>query len=554
MTRHDPITRVVQALAALVACLPGISAFIAWRDGWVPVSDWSVPVILAWDTFDGHARAIGQWTSLSRVVGHDLYQPGPLQFWILAVPERLFAPSPVGALIGSALVATAAIVVLLVVAWRRGGVPMLAATTVVAALLLHGLGPELLRDPYNPAIAVLCFIGYLAAAWAVVDDDRWFLPVAVAFGSVSAQTHITLLGPLTTVGVVMVAALVRSLRSRGEGARWSRVLPTTVVVALLCWSGPLYDQFFGSGNFFRLIGDGSSTHSPAAGIGSGLRRLVDQLAIGPAWLSRAFVSGMDHQHAIPVWSVISAAFIGSIVVAGTARAILRGKRAHAALGIVALVAAAGAVFSSSRLPIAGYASQASTNRFFWWPIGALLWLMAGLTVAEVVTDLLRASGHLPRRDLANRMLVSVSALVVVLAGAVVIANANPSHDPASSSFGEVQAFTEAARPLCRTAPGPIALDGDYVANASAVGGLAAMLSLSGCEVHLANEQYFGAWRAIDGSEPVSLYISGLAQPKPGYRRIATYDGTRPPARYRTFTNVGVFMARRVVHLDVKINP
>ena len=110
----------MQVLAGLVACLPGASAIVAWRDGWVPVSDWAVPVVFAWDTFSAHPRVIGQWTSLSRFVNKDLFQPGPLQFWLLAIPERLFAPSPAGALVGSAFVSTAAVVVLFVVAWRRG--------------------------------------------------------------------------------------------------------------------------------------------------------------------------------------------------------------------------------------------------------------------------------------------------------------------------------------------------------------------------------------------------------------------------------------------------
>ena len=75
--------------AAVVASLPGVATFRAWRGGWVPTSDWSVVVSLSWDTFSKYPRVIGQWTSLSQYAHKDLFQLGPLQFWFLAIPEHL---------------------------------------------------------------------------------------------------------------------------------------------------------------------------------------------------------------------------------------------------------------------------------------------------------------------------------------------------------------------------------------------------------------------------------------------------------------------------------
>jgi hypothetical protein len=544
----------VVALAVFVTCLPGASAIIAWRAGWVPVSDWAVPVVFGWDTFGAHPRVIGQWTSLSRFVSKDLYQPGPLQFWLLAIPERIFAPSPAGALVGSALVSTGAVLVLFIVAWRRGGTRMLAATTLVAALLLHGLGAEVLRDPYNPSIAAVCFIAYLAAAWAVVDDDRWFWPVAIAFGSVSAQTHVTYLVPLSTIGLVMVIATVRNVRAKGPGARWWKVGLTSSVVTLACWSGPLLNQFFGSGNLFALVGAGFDNSSHPAGYASGVRRLLDQLMIPPNWLTKAFVDLPAHRHPMTPWPMISAIVVGVFLIWSIWRAFRHRDSVISSAGVVSVAAAIGAMYSAARLPIEGHASQASTNRFFWWPIGAMFWLVIGWTLIGLVAGRVRRRRWAPPSAVADPALVAVAVVVVVISGALVVMHGSPKEDPASSSYGEVAAFTEAATPICKRASGPVAVDGDLIARAATVGGLTAMLSFAGCEVHTSDGRYYGFWRVIDDTEPVTMYISSLPKPKEGYRRVATYDGTDPPAKYRDFTKVGLFMRRRVVHLDVLMRP
>ena len=119
----------------------------------------------------------------------------------------------------------------------------------------------------------MCFIGYLAAAWGVLDDDRWFWPVAIVFGSVSAQTHVTYLVPLSTVGVAMVVATVnRRASTAGRGGPGDGCDVARGHACLLV--GPLADQFFGSGNLFALGARGSNTSRPA-GWASGVRRLID---------------------------------------------------------------------------------------------------------------------------------------------------------------------------------------------------------------------------------------------------------------------------------------
>jgi hypothetical protein len=184
----------------------------------------------------------------------------------------------------------------------------------------------------------------------------------------------------------------------------------------------------------------------------------------------------------------------------------------------------------------------------------MFWLVIGWTLIGLLAGRVRRRRWAPPSAVADRALVAVAVVVVVISGALVVMHGSPKEDPASSSYGEVTAFTKAATPICKRASGPVAVDGDLIARAATVGGLTAMLSFAGCEVHTSDGRYYGFWRVIDDTEPVTMYISSLPKPKEGYRRVATYDGTDPPAKYRDFTKVGLFMRRRVVHLDVLMRP
>ena len=199
-----------------------------------------------------------------------------------------------------------------------------------------------------------------------------------------------------------------------------KILATSVVTTLACWSGPLANQFWGSGNLFAVIGAGNSGVHPV-GLKSALHRLVDQLAIPPRWTSQVYPKQwLSLQEALSqnpppaVWALISATVVGIVFLVGLLTAWRRRDRTRLMLGLVVVAAVVGATASSARLPDQQLALLASTNRFFWWPVGAFIWLFVLLTVADGIAWLVRRGGRAPSPHAPLALLGASAALVVVL--------------------------------------------------------------------------------------------------------------------------------------------
>ncbi len=380
------------------------------------------------------------------------------------------------------------------------------------------------------------------------------------FGSVSAQTHLTYLIPLGTVGLLVVVMLVvrRTRRAQRTSPLRSRsstlkILAASLATTFACWVGPFANQFWGSGNLFAVIGAGNSGIHPV-GLKSALHRLVDQLAIPPGWMTHAYPRqspsvqiALSRNPPPTVWALISAAVVGIVFIAGLVTAWRRRHHTRLMLGMVTAAAVVGAVASSARLPDEPIALLASTNRFFWWPIGAFIWLFVLLTVADGVAWLARRRGHVPspRSSLA---VLGASSVIVVVVSILLVSRASPAYDQGSLSFGEIHRFAEAAKKACARGDGVVSVSGDIPARSSAVGGLTAMLLLNGCDVHTLNVLYYGYPRAITGDEPVAFYISGDPQPPPGFHLIATFDPDHPPAGYKGYNELGFLSVRRITYL------
>ena len=89
----------------------------------------------------------------------------------------------------------------------------------------------------------------MCTVWAVIDDDVVLLPLAVAVGSFCMQTH---LGYLFLVPILLAFALVVVvLRRRAGGPGRFRdlraPLRNSLIVGLVLWAQPLWEQFFGGG-------------------------------------------------------------------------------------------------------------------------------------------------------------------------------------------------------------------------------------------------------------------------------------------------------------------
>ena len=162
---------------------------------------------------------------------------GPAPFVALAPVYWLTGGDGLGLGLGALAVNAASVVGIAVLAWRRGGATLAVWALVLVALLLRLLGPELLRDPWNPHLAILPLALLVLLAWSVACGSRWSLPVAVAVGSAVVQTHLGF-GPV--VGVLLVGSCLLLLTRRRRGLL--RPLLVTAAVLAVLWAPAVLEE------------------------------------------------------------------------------------------------------------------------------------------------------------------------------------------------------------------------------------------------------------------------------------------------------------------------
>ena len=258
---------------------------------------------------------------------------GPALFYVSAIPYRLTGGSSVGLYLGALAVNAASIAGMALIARRRAGLPLMLITLLASTVLLGGLGPELVRDPWNPYITVLPYGLLIFLAWAMACGERWALPVGAVVATFLAQTHIgyvVLALPLLAWGAVWLGATEvtrrRSARApasdtavagsvdpdtgvrvpgdpdtaaseavgdsgRGDavrrpGAGLLRTVTVTVGVLVLLWLPPVIEQTTGDfGNLGKALFYFRHSDEPSQSLSGTMRILSEQFALPPAWVT-----------------------------------------------------------------------------------------------------------------------------------------------------------------------------------------------------------------------------------------------------------------------------
>src|SRR5918998_6721797 len=126
-TRTQPRDRSLVLLAGLAAALPVVVAVIdALQDRWVPLADNGVIVLRSWDVLTDQSPLVGQFSTAKEEAVGDVYSPGPLLYWLLAIPVRLLGPDGVPLTMG--LVNVASILGVVALARRRAGTAFMLVT------------------------------------------------------------------------------------------------------------------------------------------------------------------------------------------------------------------------------------------------------------------------------------------------------------------------------------------------------------------------------------------------------------------------------------------
>ncbi|MGE5133261.1 MAG: hypothetical protein ACM32E_10180 [Gemmatimonadota bacterium] len=434
-----------RAATHLATWLPFLyGAVSAVRHGWRPISDNAGIAIRAWDVLTSYGPVLGQPSRLARGV----YDPGPLQYWLLTVPAHIDARTGVlwGAALWCMLVASLTIEAARSAAGAAGG--LLAGAAVLSATLWI---PGITRQPlWNPWFGLMFFMAALAAGWAVMAGRRGWWPVLMVTASVAAQAH--LMYAIASGGLVLLALIVGltdTFRHRA-GSVWAdfQWVAYGIAAGLVCWSAPLVQQFTGkSGNLGNLLSNPGGT-GQTGGTTFGLKALAASVQPPPLWWTSfpkiKTIAMADHRSA----AVGVAALVIMAVVLVAAIWPLR-SRLTAAVAAVSLLISVAAMYTYAAVPAASIAQWSYTFNSVTYllapllPLGVLAWitLIAGVVMvvrrvrrpaaaaaaapagggaaqgataaAQRAAGLLRAPWALPACALASVGVIMITSLMVI---------------------------------------------------------------------------------------------------------------------------------------------
>ena len=348
---------------ALGAVLVVVLAVRVLTWDWLAVGDYGTIRLHTLDVGTSHTPLVGVYSRWG------WNHPGPLLFYALAPFLRLTGGDGHGLLLGALAVNTSAVVATLVVA-ARAGRRVLALTGLVLALLVLGLDPAGLIDPWNPYMLILPLFAAAIGAWRTVMGDRVAAVVLIVAGSFAVQSHV-LAGPpvavLLGVGVVGLAWRCWRGPARGHDVRTAVI---AVGVGVVCWIPPIIEQLTHSpGNLRQIIDFALHGDETPVGWAVGARVVGRALSLPPTWIT----GGLSGDTRPIPW-----ALFGLLVATGWAWR--RRWTSELVLCVTTWLLVLAAFVGSSRVTGVAY-----PYLFRWvWVVGALAWMaIAAVALAEL---------------------------------------------------------------------------------------------------------------------------------------------------------------------------
>ena len=504
---EQPARRTAWVTAGALA-VPLLVLFVrVARSSWLSFLDWASIELRTRDVGTVHTPLVGPFSR------YGWNHPGPLLFYVLALPYRIFGAQGRGILAGAFLVNAAALACIAIVLWRRGRAVGLALGLAIVLLLVRALGASLLVNPWNPYVIVLPLLAVVCLSWAAADGDVWALPAAIGVGSFAVQSHVG-----TTLAVfapIAVAVVVLLLDARHHGfARLKGVSLGALAVVITCWSAPLVQQFQGGGgNLGDLLRFWTHSHPNTTGWSTGARIVLQQLSIPAPWFTshervNAFSGGVDAHWHVPVALIL---LIGAAALAARRR-----DRQSFILDTLALAVVLAAFFSAARIVDAPYDYIVR----WMWIVGAIAWL-------AIIWTVWRALPHDSWDRAATRLGAAVSAVLLVW---LVVAAVHADF-PVQSYERSLVRIAPAARRALRVLPGPVLVENPRDFHSAEVApGLLLVAIHAGVDARLPERQanVVGTAHTISAASARSVVIVAVDDAIDAYRNTPTY---RSIARY-----------------------
>jgi hypothetical protein len=288
-----PFAFVARLLALLAPAVPlATTAGFEIGRGWRPTSDDAAIAWRAYDVFSSHAPLLGAYNDATVSAAHPIFDLGPLQYYLLAVPDRI---DPVhGILWGSVLLAAMFAGLSVEAAWRAGGLFAGVAVSAGYVVLAATQTGVVLNLPWNPNFGVYAFSATLVLAAVTASGRTGWWPLAVFTGCVALECHL-IYGAAAGAGVVVsifLGLLARRRRSHASVADASAAEPA-----------PPAQPAGATGGAGRAAGAGAAVWRPslvslAAGVVVGVLSLlptaIEQLADHPGNVT-ALLRNLAHQ-------------------------------------------------------------------------------------------------------------------------------------------------------------------------------------------------------------------------------------------------------------------
>lgn len=363
----------IRAAVHLACWVPFItSAADSWRGAWRVVGDGAQIASSSWATLSTRIPLLGQPNELP----HGPHDLGPMEYWLLALPVHIDPVRGVlwGAVLLCMLAASLTIEAAQATLGETGG--LLAGGIVITMVTwLPGLA---IRPYWNPYFGVMFFIAALSSCLAVLSGRRKWWPVLVLSASIAAQAHL-MFAP-AAVGLVLMglaAGLTDEFRARTSYS-W---LFTGLVAGLVCWMGPLDQQFTNpKGNMSVLLSaENAGGHE---GLAFAMRAMASLAVPSPLWWQQNVNSRPD------LYRLLDAVpeFFGLLILAITAVSLVIAvrwlrSRELAGLAVISLLISATASSTFALIP----AQARDLSRLSYLVIIMFIAvLLAGLTVTTVV--------------------------------------------------------------------------------------------------------------------------------------------------------------------------
>ena len=343
--------------------------------GWRPYSDNAAIAARAYQSLSLHPPLVGMSTVAGN--GHALFDPGPLLFYLLALPVHI-DPSR-GLFWGAVLLCGAVLSVAIEAAWSAG-LWVAGAVLAFTTLDLLWLTPKLFENlPWNTLFPIPFFMAGVVLAWVVALGQVGWWPVLVFVASVAAQSHLTFVLPSVVLTLLALAFGLLATR-RTRRLKW---LGIGIAVGCVCWLAPVIQEMgSGSGNLSALAR--SNAGEAPLGLGFALRLLGAAGSLHPLWLTHlptAFFPLADFESGRSPWiGAVSVTLIFGV----TAAALATGRRRLGALGAVTLSVAVSEVVTFAVFPADNSLSLSYLMNFLW-VISILMWsvvVWAGVMVGQ----------------------------------------------------------------------------------------------------------------------------------------------------------------------------